>query len=76
MGARTATAAVGAGAPGYKKDLFGIWAAHNPAYVATVVGAEPLDLAKKFETGGRAWRTAADHRPVALPDRMGLRAGT
>jgi pyruvate ferredoxin oxidoreductase beta subunit len=49
-GARTATAAVGPGALGYKKDLFGIWAAHSPTYVATVVGAEPLDLAKKFET--------------------------
>ncbi|OOY92740.1 pyruvate synthase, partial [Solemya velum gill symbiont] len=23
--------------------------AHNPAYVATVIGAEPLDLAKKIE---------------------------
>ena len=48
-GARTSTAAIGAGAPGYKKDLFSIWAAHKPAYVATVIGAEPLDLAKKFE---------------------------
>lgn len=35
--------------PGYKKDLFGIWAAHNPAYVATVIGSEPLDLAHKIE---------------------------
>lgn len=34
---------------GYKKDLFGIWAAHRPAYVATVTGAEPLDLARKVE---------------------------
>lgn len=37
------------GYPGYKKDLFAIWAAHRPAYVATVIGAEPLDLAKKIE---------------------------
>lgn len=37
------------GYPGYKKDLFGIWAAHQPTYVATVIGAEPLDLAKKIE---------------------------
>jgi pyruvate ferredoxin oxidoreductase beta subunit len=37
------------GYPGYKKDLFAIWAAHQPAYVATVIGAEPLDLAKKIE---------------------------
>jgi pyruvate ferredoxin oxidoreductase beta subunit len=46
-GAATATSA--RGYPGYKKDLFSIWAAHKPAYVATVVGAEPLDLAKKIE---------------------------
>lgn len=37
------------GYPGYKKDLFSIWAAHNPAYVATVIGSEPLDLARKIE---------------------------
>ena len=35
--------------PGYKKDLFSIWAAHKPAYVATVIGSEPLDLARKIE---------------------------
>ena len=33
----------------YKKDLFSIWAAHDPSYVATVIAAEPLDLAKKLE---------------------------
>ena len=37
------------GFSGFKKDLFSIWAAHQPAYVATVIGAEPLDLAKKIE---------------------------
>lgn len=37
------------GYPGYKKDLFSIWVAHKPAYVATIIGAEPLDLAKKME---------------------------
>jgi pyruvate ferredoxin oxidoreductase beta subunit len=47
--ARTATNFGPAGYGGYKKDLFAIWAAHRPAYVATVVGAEPLDLAKKIE---------------------------
>lgn len=46
-GARTATSA--RGFSGDKKDLFAIWAAHQPAYVATVIGAEPLDLAKKIE---------------------------
>lgn len=46
-GASTATST--RGYPGYKKDLFSIWAAHKPAYVATAIGAEPLDLAKKIE---------------------------
>lgn len=51
--ARTATSQGPRGFPGYKKDLFAIWTAHRPAYVATVVGAEPLDLAKKIEKAKR-----------------------
>jgi pyruvate ferredoxin oxidoreductase beta subunit len=47
--ARTATSKGPRGFPGYKKDLFSIWAAHKPVYVATVVGAEPVDLARKVE---------------------------
>jgi len=47
--ARTATSRGALGAPGWKKDLFGIWAAHRPSYVATVAAAEPLDLARKIE---------------------------
>jgi pyruvate ferredoxin oxidoreductase beta subunit len=47
--ARTATSRGVRGFPGYKKDLFAIWTAHKPAYAATVVGAEPLDLARKIE---------------------------
>jgi len=47
--ARTATHSGMHGYPGFKKDLFAIWAAHDPCYVATVVGAEPLDLARKIE---------------------------
>jgi len=47
--ARTATSTGPGGHPGFKKDLFAIWAAHKPAYVATVIGAEPLDLARKIE---------------------------
>lgn len=46
-GARTTTTP--AGFAGGKKDLFAIWAAHRPAYVATVIGSEPLDLARKIE---------------------------
>jgi len=48
--AKTATSKGAHGFAGYKKDLFSIWAAHKPAYVATVIGAEPLDLAQKIET--------------------------
>ena len=47
--ARTATSSGSRGYPGYKKDLFSIWAAHRPAYVATVIASEPLDLARKVE---------------------------
>jgi pyruvate ferredoxin oxidoreductase beta subunit len=47
--ARTATSLSRAGFTGYKKDLFAIWTAHKPTYAATIVGAEPLDLAKKIE---------------------------
>ena len=48
-GARTATDAVGLGFGGQKKDLFSIWAPHRPAYVATAVASEPLDLARKIQ---------------------------
>jgi pyruvate ferredoxin oxidoreductase beta subunit len=47
--ARTSTSKGPHGFQGFKKDLFSIWAAHKPAYVATVVGSEPLDLARKIE---------------------------
>jgi pyruvate ferredoxin oxidoreductase beta subunit len=45
--ARTTTSE--GGYAGDKKDLFSIWAAHRPSYVATVIGAEPLDLARKVQ---------------------------
>jgi len=48
-GARTATSSGPRGFSGYKKDLFAIWAAHQPVYVATVIGTEPLDLARKIQ---------------------------
>jgi pyruvate ferredoxin oxidoreductase beta subunit len=48
-GAKTATSRGPRGYPGFKKDLFAIWSAHKPAYVATVAGAEPVDLARKIE---------------------------
>ena len=37
-----------AGSERTKKDLFNIWAAHNPPYVATVSPREPIDLSNKF----------------------------
>jgi len=49
LGAHTATSTGSMGNVREKKDLFAVWAAHNPSYVATVVGAYPLDLAKKVE---------------------------
>jgi pyruvate ferredoxin oxidoreductase beta subunit len=51
--ARTATSTGAGGFSGYKKDLFAIWAAHKPAYIATVIGADPLDLARKIEKAKR-----------------------
>jgi pyruvate ferredoxin oxidoreductase beta subunit len=48
-GAWTTTSVGRLGFAGEKKDLFAIWAAHKPAYAATVIGAEPLDLVRKFE---------------------------
>ena len=46
----TATATGSAGYPGFKKNLFDLWVANRPAYAATAIGAEPVDLARKIET--------------------------
>jgi len=51
--AKTATSKGPRGFFGFKKDLFSIWAANHPAYVATAIGTEPLDLARKIETAKR-----------------------
>lgn len=48
-GAATATSRGISGHQGYKKDLFSIWQAHNPTYLATVSGADPLDMARKIK---------------------------
>lgn len=48
-GAHTATSSGPSGYTGFKKDLFSVWIAHKPSYAATMVGAEPLDLARKVE---------------------------
>ncbi|ETX04731.1 thiamine pyrophosphate-dependent enzyme [Candidatus Entotheonella palauensis] len=51
-GARTATTPVSArtqeGTEHGKKDLFEIWRAHHPAYLATVSPRYPVDLTNKF----------------------------
>ncbi|MBI3090602.1 MAG: pyruvate synthase [Candidatus Tectomicrobia bacterium] len=51
-GARTTTTPVGsaarAGTEHGKKDLFEIWRAHQPAYLATVSPRYPVDLTNKF----------------------------
>jgi len=49
LGARTATSAAPPGHPGRKKDLFALWAANRPAWAATAIAAEPLDLVRKIE---------------------------
>ena len=52
FGARTQTSPVGAsareGTEHGKKDLFEIWRAHRPAYLATVSPRFPIDLTNKF----------------------------
>jgi len=49
FGAVTATNDPPLGNPRAKKDLFAIWAANRPTYVATAIAAEPMDLARKIE---------------------------
>src|SRR3972149_6277157 len=47
------TARTAEGMGGRRKDLFEIWRAHRPAYLATVSPRYPVDLARKFETAKR-----------------------
>ncbi|MBM4133540.1 MAG: pyruvate synthase [Nitrospira sp.] len=42
-----------AGATREKKDLFEIWRAHRPPYIATISPRHPLDLAEKFTRAAR-----------------------
>src|SRR5690242_6474751 len=52
IGARTATTITGvrrSDLPAGRKDIFEIWRAHHPPYIATVSAAYPLDLMRKFE---------------------------
>jgi len=52
LGAETATTIDGVtrnDAPLGRKDIFEIWSAHRPPYIATVCAAYPLDLVRKFE---------------------------
>jgi pyruvate ferredoxin oxidoreductase beta subunit len=52
LNAQTATTMAGVSAsdaPRGRKDIFEIWRAHRPPYIATVSAAYPLDLMRKFE---------------------------
>ncbi|MBI3078054.1 MAG: pyruvate synthase [Deltaproteobacteria bacterium] len=53
FGARSTTTPAAPAAPGgvarERKDLFEIWRAHRPPYLATVSARYPTDLARKFE---------------------------
>jgi pyruvate ferredoxin oxidoreductase beta subunit len=52
LNAKTATTPDGVAlldAPHGRKDIFEIWRAHRPPYIATVSAAYPLDLMRKFE---------------------------
>lgn len=47
----SATATTHGGATLEKKDIFEIWRAHRPPYVATLSAHDPVDLAEKIERG-------------------------
>jgi pyruvate ferredoxin oxidoreductase beta subunit len=47
--ATTVSGVASADAPRGRKDIFEIWRAHRPPYIATVSAAYPLDLLRKFE---------------------------
>jgi pyruvate ferredoxin oxidoreductase beta subunit len=52
LAAETATTPAGVtpqDAPLGRKDIFEIWRAHRPPYIATISAAYPLDLMRKFE---------------------------
>jgi pyruvate ferredoxin oxidoreductase beta subunit len=51
LGSRTETSLVGS--PHAKKDLFEIWRAQKPPYLATVCAHEAVDLAEKVERARR-----------------------
>ena len=51
LGAATSTTPAGSSLR--KKDLFEIWRAHNPPYVATVAASKPVDLLRKFEKASK-----------------------
>jgi pyruvate ferredoxin oxidoreductase beta subunit len=57
FGSQTATSLPvegrGAGTVQQKKDIFEIWRAHHPPYVATLSTADPVDLAEKVRRAAR-----------------------
>jgi pyruvate ferredoxin oxidoreductase beta subunit len=56
LAAATATTLTGVSrddAPLGRKDIFEIWRAHQPPYIATVSAAYPMDLVRKIEEAGQ-----------------------
>ncbi len=51
FGSRTATTP--SGSQSVKKDIFEIWRAHHPPYVATISSHEPVDLAEKVDRASK-----------------------
>lgn len=78
LAAETATTLAGVtpqDAPLGRKDIFEIWRAHRPPYIATVSSAYPLDLMRKFEEAKEFKGPQNVSGFITLPDRLALRSG-
>ena len=73
LGAATATSPQGTQQT--KKNIFEIWRAHQPPYVATVSAHDPVDLAEKSAAGHGLAGTEAFCCPGCVSDGVGLRPG-
>jgi len=70
-GARTATSPCSlqhpSGAIQEKKDIFEIWRAHKPPYIATVAPRYPLDLEEKFARASKFTGRSCSSRSPPVP---------
>jgi pyruvate ferredoxin oxidoreductase beta subunit len=75
FGSQTATSRPGegraAGTLQQKKDLFALWLAQRPPYIATVSAAEPVDLAEKVRRADRFHGPKLFHALSACPPGWG-----